>query len=176
MKPLCASDLLGTLTAAGMTLALTSENGLKVTPARTLTNELRETIKANKAMLVEYLQRLAANDTLAEATANPERWNWPHSEAMNEVEINTFTERLARFTDKRASLEVAERLADKLVIRDREGDDRRLCLECVYLQSNGHWRCFNSRVADVAPEGLASELVFSLQRCCGFRGPDHPTL
>lgn len=174
MKPLRASDLLSTFTAAGMTLSLTAENGLKVTPAKALTNELRETIKANKAMLVDYLQRMAANDAVAAPLADPDRWCWPHSAAMNGQEIDTFTARLARFTDKGASLEEAERLADKLVIRDREGDDRRLCLECVYLQSTGRWRCCSSTAADVAREVLASELVRALQRCCGFRLADFP--
>ena len=64
---------------------------------------------------------------------DPDRWAWPHSEAMNGREIDTFTARLARFTDKGLMLDDAEKLADKLVTRDRESDDRRLCLECVHL-------------------------------------------
>lgn len=110
MKPLRASDLLDTFNAAGMALSLTSENGLKVTPAKALTNELRETIKANKAMLVDYLQQMAANDSVAKPPMDPDRWCWPHSAAMNGQEIDTFTARLARLTDKGASLEEAERL------------------------------------------------------------------
>ena len=35
-----------------------------------------------------------------EATSDPDRWCWPHSSAMNTEEIDTFTARLARFTDK----------------------------------------------------------------------------
>lgn len=169
MKPLRASDLLDTFTAAGMALSLTSENGLKVTPAKALTNELRETIKANKAMLVDHLQRVAANDTVAEPQADPDRWCWPHSAAMNGQEIDTFTARLARFTDKGASLEEAERLADKLVIRDREGDDRRLCLECAHLKGQNPWGCGNWRQAGVCDAALARDLVLMLQRCEGFK-------
>ena len=87
---------------------------------------------------------------------------------MSGQEIDTFTARLARFTDKGASLEEAERLADKLVIRDREGDDRRLCLECAHLHGAGRWRCGNWDAADVAREGLAPDLVKTLQRCSGY--------
>lgn len=33
-------------------------------------------------------------------TPDPDRWCWPHSPAINTSEIDTFTARLARFTDK----------------------------------------------------------------------------
>ena len=100
---------------------------------------------------------------------DPDRWCWPYSLAMNTAEVDTFTARLARFTDKGVSYDDAERLADGLVIRDREGDDRRLCLECAHLHGAGRWRCGNWQVADVARQGLARDLVLMLQRCGGFR-------
>lgn len=109
----------------------------------------------------------AVND--AAPAADPDRWCWPHSPAMNSREIDTFTARLARFTDKGLTLEDGERLADKLVIRDREGDDRRLCLECAHLHGAGCWRCGNARAADVPAQGVARDLVLMLQRCGGFR-------
>lgn len=96
---------------------------------------------------------------------DPERWCWPHSPAMNAPEIDAFMARLVRFTDKGLSTEEAGRLADKLVIRDREGDDRRLCLECAHLHGAGRWRCGNWRAADVPAQGLARDLVLMLQRC-----------
>jgi len=104
------------------------------------------------------------------APADPDRWCWPHSTAMNTAEIDTFTARLASFTNKGLSLADAERTADRLVIRDREGDDRRLCLECSHLQGHGRRRCGNWKAADVAREALAPELVTMLQRCSGFGG------
>lgn len=113
----------------------------------------------------------AANDP----AADPDRWAWPHSEAMTVAEIDTFTARLARFTDKGLSLEDAEALADKLVKRDRELDDRRLCLECVHLagHSAGLWACRNWQQAEVATNarnaGLSAALVYQLQRCNGFK-------
>lgn len=113
----------------------------------------------------------AANDgppsAIAPAT-DPDRWCWPHSVAWNSKEIDTFTARLARFTDKGVGYDDAERLADALVARDRQGDDRRLCLECTHLQGTGRWRCGNWKQADVAREGLARDLVLMLQRCGGF--------
>lgn len=126
------------------------------------------------ACLLEPIQKIkpvesAANDTPAETlAANPDRCCWPYSEAMNGQEIDTLIVRLALFTDKGLSQDEAERLADKLVVRDRESDDRRLCLECVHLQGHGRWRCGNWSAAGVAQNGLASELAKTLQRCNGY--------
>lgn len=89
---------------------------------------------------------------------------------MNGAEIDTFTARLARLTDKGLSLIDAEALADKLVIRDREADDRRVCLECVHLRHGG--RCGNWRAAQVASNAMDARLpgdfTAMLQRCGGF--------
>jgi len=93
---------------------------------------------------------------------------WPHSSAMNSHEIDTFTARLERFTDKGMAYDQAEALTDKLVLRDRERDCRRLCLECRHLQGVGRWRCGNWQQSDMAREGLARDLALLLQRCKGF--------
>lgn len=108
------------------------------------------------------------------ATANdqapdPDRYCWPHSEAMNRQEIEIFKVRLTRFTDKGMPLAQVEKAADRLVIRDRENDDRALCLECTHLQGKGRWRCENWRAAEVAQERLAPDLITMLQRCPGLR-------
>lgn len=110
----------------------------------------------------------AANDS--ELTVlDPNRWYWPASPAMNTGEIDLFLKRQVWFTDRGVNLDDAERLADALVIRDRDSDDRRLCLECAYLQGWGHWRCGNWQTANVAGNGLSRDLVFVLQRCGGFK-------
>jgi hypothetical protein len=112
----------------------------------------------------------------ADMAADPDRWTWPHSDAMNTAEIDTFTARLCRFTDKGLIVAFAETLADKLVIRDREGDDRRLCLECQHLggYASGSWRCGAWQRAgmdmQVADSRLASDEVTTLRRCDEFTG------
>ena len=108
----------------------------------------------------------AAND--AAPPPDPDRHCWPHTTAMNTGEIDTFTRRLSRFTDRGMGLDEAERLADKLVMRDRHADDRRLCLECSHLAGTGRWSCGNAAKADVSAQGLARELVTMPQRCDGF--------
>ena len=92
---------------------------------------------------------------------------------MNTAEIDTFTARLARFTDKGLNLHDAEALADKLVQRDRDEDDRRTCLECAHLQGVGRWGCAAWQQAGVctraADAGIAPALVVMLQHCNGFK-------
>ena len=100
----------------------------------------------------------AANDP----APDPDRWAWPHSAAMTGAEIDTFTARLARFTNKGLSLEGAEGLADRLVTRDRESDDRRLCLECVHLARNGLCKAVSTGGKPIEP------VPTILQRCDSF--------
>ena len=112
----------------------------------------------------------AANDPAPKVPADPDRWCWPHSDAMNTGEIDVFTMRLARFTDKGFSLDDSEALADKLVLRDRESDDRRLCLECVHLAGRaGVMRCAQWQRAGLGAAGVAAGLHLVLQRCDSFK-------
>lgn len=105
---------------------------------------------------------------------DPDRWCWPHSSAMNGAEIDTFAVRLHKFTDKGLARADGELLADKLVLRDREQDDRRVCLECNHFAGHGagSWRCGNWQAAGVAIRSrdaqLPADLVVQLQRCNGF--------
>jgi hypothetical protein len=192
-------QLVEAMQAAGLSVALTADQSVKVTPASGLTANLRDLIRTNKAALVRWLNQPAANDTpgdLATTTADkfraaslaldgeitarvardPDGDCWPHSDAMNTTEIDAFTARLCRFTDKGLIVAFAERLADKLVIRDREGDDRRICLECQHLggYASASWRCgawqraaMATRAADAR---LASDEVATFRRCDGFTG------
>ena len=110
---------------------------------------------------------------------DPDRWAWPHSQAMTGREIDTFTARLARFTGKVLSVLDGKALADKLVTRDREADERRLCLECVHLAGHaaGAWGCKNWQRAGVAVRArdaqLSAALVYQPQRCDGFKDQNH---
>ncbi|MCX8018432.1 MAG: hypothetical protein N2690_11115, partial [Rhodocyclaceae bacterium] len=61
----------------------------------------------------------------------------------------------------------AEALAERLLIRDREADDRRLCIECRNLAGGpGRWRCTGG---GSAPGSVPADMVVRLlQRCDGF--------
>lgn len=122
---------------------------------------------------------LEKHDSSIAVFDDADRWCWPHSSAMNSAEIDTFAARLNQFTDKGMACKDCEALADKLVLRDRDQDDRRVCLECKHFAGYGarSWRCGNWQVAGVAIHSrdaqLPADLVMQLQRCDGFTG--HPT-
>ena len=61
----------------------------------------------------------------------------------------------------------AKELAQRLMIRDREQDDRRLCLECRYFKPH-RLECNNFEWAGFTQPKLSSNWVSQLQRCLGF--------
>ena len=120
-------------------------------------------------------------DSSVPVTEGPDRWCWPRSSAMNGTEIDTFAARMHKFTDKGLARNDGEVLADRLVRRDREQDDRYVCLECQHFTGHGaeSWRCGNWQAAGIAlrprDAQLPADLVVQLQRCDGFSlfGVDH---
>lgn len=126
---------------------------------------------------VATAQKQAANDPVVVAH-DPDRWCWPHSQAMTGQEIDTLTARLHHFTRRGLAEPDAESLADKLMTRDREAEDRRLCLECVHLAGHaGTWGCRNWQRAAIASKArdaqLPAALVIQPQRCDGFTDQHH---
>lgn len=192
-----APDLLQELRRAGFSLSVSPSGDLVVKPASKLTDDQRATIKAHKADILQalhspappfdreaYEERAAIIEhdgglprDQAEALAaeihgeplDPDRHSWPHTEAMNTRELERFTQRVEVFTRRGVNPVKAERLADMLVKRDRVGDERRLCLECVGLDSKG--RCTPARRGRIeGVSGLLEPVPHILHRCEGFDG------
>ena len=61
----------------------------------------------------------------------------------------------------------AKELAQRLMIRDRDQDDRRLCLECRHFKPH-RLECNNFEWAGFTQPKLGSNWVSQLQRCLGF--------
>ena len=70
---------------------------------------------------------------------------WPHSNAMNTAEINRMALRIGMFQRRGLELLQAEALADRCMLRDRDIDARRACIECKNFQSGG--TCVAKQVA-----------------------------
>jgi len=158
-------SLLATLRAKRLTRKVAT-----LTTATDATQEDHEVPPVAKVATVTVAseRQLQSRNNNFTKTANTNQQIWPNILAMSPNEVDTFSGRLARFTDKGLCLEDAERLADRLVQRDREADDRVLCLECNYLTGKRRWICGNWGQADVARESMAPSLVVTLQRCNGF--------
>jgi hypothetical protein len=59
-------------------------------------------------------------------------------------------------------------VVDRLLRRDREGDDRRLCIECQHVRGSATgWRC--AAVGAIPTEWA----TIRLQRCDMFEGAEH---
>lgn len=112
-----------------------------------------------------YAEALAAQGM----AFDPDRHCWPHTNAMNTAEIDTFTARVHLLTERGVSTTEADGRADALVRRDREADDRRLCLECSHLRRGaGLWRCGQWQRAGLAVADVPGDVVNLLQRCSTF--------
>lgn len=102
--------------------------------------------------------------SVAAEILDPDRWCWPYSDAMNGAELETMARRVAVFHRRGIRLDEAETLADSLVKRDRDLDNRRLCLECGALRPG--------LVCSVPTKAGAGRTVSGLvkmpQHCPGF--------
>jgi hypothetical protein len=102
----------------------------------------------------------------SDAQKNP--GTWPSGTAWNAEEVDTFDQRLALFTDRGLSLKEAEELAELLLARDRDGDDRTLCIECAHFRRG---RCTNWAAAGFVKARDAEAMgdyASTLKRCPGF--------
>lgn len=166
-----APDLIQWLRRDGFALSLLPSGGLAVQPASKLTDEHRAALRLHRDALV-----LALTDgvNLDEPDAiDPDGHSWPHTLAMNTSEIDSFNARVQLFTRHALDQTQAEGVADGLVIRDRDGDDRALCLECTHLAGwRTSWRCGHWQAAGIARQArdaqLPADLVLTLQRCDGL--------
>lgn len=77
--------------------------------------------------------------------------------------------RVEVFVARGVNLIDATALADKLVTRDRDGDDRRACLECEHLSGwAGGRRCSAWRRAGIGGQSIPADMVAMLKRCNGY--------
>jgi hypothetical protein len=99
----------------------------------------------------------------------PEQGNECHQGAWNDAEIVTFIERSVCFRAKgRAD---AQHLAERLVLRDRQADDRHFCVECRELGASG--RCGAAvRGAITGADRRLEPTQNILMRCTAFSGSD----
>ena len=88
-----------------------------------------------------------------------------HAPCWGDAEIAAFTARTERFAVLgRAD---ADDLAERLTLRDRDGDDRRLCVECTWLGDTG--RCLAAATGRIPGADRRLEPVQTiLQRCGAF--------
>jgi hypothetical protein len=92
-----------------------------------------------------------------------------HAEPRDDSACGRFAARVTMFLRRGINATDADDLAERLHLRDVQGDDRRLCMECLHLAGRAAtgWRCGNARAAGVGRD-LPAALVALPQRCRGF--------
>lgn len=85
--------------------------------------------------------------------------------AWTDADIERFNRRRARLIRWGWTEGEAEKLAERLVRRDRDGDDRVNCIDCRYYRPG---QCGSWRRAGLHSSDVGRDLVATLQRCPGF--------
>ncbi len=163
-----APELLHHLRGAGLVLTLTPAGGLHVAPRNALSDDHRTAIRTDRDALA--LQAEASQPATPRRNGNPhmtpEQGDECHTDGGDVAEIDAFTAREARFTRMGRAAD-AEHLAERLTLRDRQHDERRLCLECTWLGDTG--RCIAAATGRLPGADRRLEPVPTiLQRCDAF--------
>lgn len=154
-------NALSVLTDAGLHLHADGDR-LIVAPASRLTDPLRALIRQHKR---ELLETARAAHKGGNPLMSPEQGNVCHAGGWDDGEIAAFTTRVVKFMRAGISVSAADDLAERLTLRNREGDDRRACAECRHCRSG---RCGNHERAGLCTPDVGRDLAVMLQRCPGF--------
>lgn len=112
----------------------------------------------------------------APATPQPAATTTATGSEPTAVEAERTAKRLALFVARGLTAAEAERLADKLLMRDREGDRRGACAECINLKATGpaRWQCADNNspaINELAGANLSAAFVhLNLHRCKSIKG------
>jgi len=147
-----ARDLLADLAGAGLSVTAEGDR-LVIRPASKLTAPMRAALRDAKSELLALLGGFAPEALDVAAMA------WTDAD-------------IARFLDRRARLirwgwtePEAEKLAERLVKRDREEDDRVSCADCRHYRAGS---CGNHKAAGLGGQYVGRQWAEILQRCPGF--------
>lgn len=152
-----ARELLHELAGAGLTITADGDR-LLIRPAAKLTDNMRGALRAAKP---ELLMLLTRPDRLTRDEADR-----CHAGGWNDAEIAAFTTRVVLFMRRGVSATDADDLAERLTLRDRDGDARHMCVECSHYRPG---RCGNHRRAGLHTADVGRDLMATLQRCSGFQ-------
>jgi hypothetical protein len=125
------------LAEAGLTVRADGHR-LIVMPASRLTAPLRDLIRSHKAELLACAER-SALVVKTERSGNPlmtaEQADRCHSPCWSDGEIGAFATCVLVFIRRGIQPTDADDLAERLVLRDRDQDDRHSCAECRHGRS-----------------------------------------
>lgn len=167
-----AAELLRHLRGAGFHLKLTPAGGVYVGPRSALTDSHRSAIRAERNALVLALRAegLPQPSLLLQRSGDPlltpEQGDNCNAAGRDDTETHVYRARKERFTRMGRAAD-AGYLAERLTLRDRQYDDRRMCVECTALAEDG--RCLAAASGSLPGASRELEPVQAiLQRCESF--------
>ncbi len=172
-----ARELLATVSAAGLSITADGDR-LVIRPASKLTDPLRDALRQAKPELLVLLHAVPSRMGRGGADdlrADSQEKNASDGTGANDdlATVARTPDDLARFTARRDRLvrwgwaeADAERMAERLALRDREQDDRVSCTDCRHYRPG---RCGNHRRAGLGTSDVGRDLATLLQRCPGFK-------
>lgn len=92
-----------------------------------------------------------------------------HAEPWDDAACARFVARVSLSLRRGINATDADDLAERLHLRDVQGDDRHLCVECRHYRPG---RCGNPRAAGLHSSDVGRDLAGMLQRCPGFAPAD----
>jgi hypothetical protein len=155
-----AADLLQHLHGAGFRVDVAGDK-LLVSPGDRLTEADCDSIANNKPALIALIGR-------AESLSSERPHDFLTLVAWTDADIAAYCVRRDRLIRWGWAEPEAEKLAERLVKRDREQDDRVTCVECSHYRPG---RCGNHQGAGLHSPESGRDLAAMLQRCPGFTGP-----
>lgn len=161
-----AADLLRAARADGLAVSATPDGNLRVRGPRAAIGRWAPLLRERKAAMLELL----ATEPRQRPEPKPARREYTPA---SDEELERMLTRWHRARAAGLTPDEADRLADRLHTRDREGlRDLHACLECRHLraQFGGGWACRMWRVTGAADAALPREFVVGLHRCAGFDG------
>lgn len=154
-----ARDLLTELAGLGVSVTARGDS-LVIRPASRLSVQHRALLRDGKAELLAMLKAPVAAPAPLPVSADALA-----AVAWTDEDIARFAEREARLLRWGWPAAEAEAMAERLVQRDRQRDDRVSCTECTHYRPG---RCGNHRAADLHAPLVARDMAALLQRCGGF--------
>ncbi|MDP1647418.1 MAG: hypothetical protein Q8M01_04355 [Rubrivivax sp.] len=94
-----------------------------------------------------------------------------HSPCWDDAEISTFVSRHARLLALGFTDGDADDLAERLTLRDRDCDDRRVCVECAHYAPQ---RCGAHRAAGLQSAEVGRDLATRMQHCQAWATRETP--
>lgn len=149
-----ARELLADLAVKGVSVTADGDR-LVVRPASKLTGTMLVALREAKSDLLALLSPFRLTH---------EQGDRCHAPCWDDAEIAIFSARVRVLMRRGIGTDDADDLAERLTLRDREGDDQRICIECSQLSDKG--RCIAAATGRLAGADTRLEPVQTILHGC----------